>query len=44
MTGDEPRRDATETPPLTIELCREDGRIVVRRDTPLGTYSKTIDR
>ncbi|ADQ67739.1 hypothetical protein C499_17549 [Halogeometricum borinquense DSM 11551] len=42
MQGDD--HSADETAPLTIELCRQDGRIVVRRDTALGTFSRTIER
>ncbi|WP_199174840.1 hypothetical protein [Halegenticoccus soli] len=38
--GDGSRRDA----PLTIELGLESGRIRIRRTTPLGAYTESIDR
>ncbi|WP_318570182.1 hypothetical protein [Salinigranum marinum] len=40
MTGDDERR----VPPLRIELCAETGRIRVHRETPLGTYTETVNR
>jgi hypothetical protein len=42
MPGDDHTDD--EDAPLTIEFCARDGRIVVRRDTVLGTVTRTIDR
>jgi hypothetical protein len=44
MPGDETPTDPLSDAPLTIELCPDDGRIVVHRETGLGTYTRTIDR
>jgi hypothetical protein len=40
MTGDDER----PKPPLRIELCAETGRIRLHRETPLGTYTTTVNR
>lgn len=42
MRGDD-SDDADASAPLTIEFG-EGGRIVLRRDTPLGTFSRTVER
>jgi hypothetical protein len=42
MPGDD--HTADEDAPLTIEFCARDGRIVVHRDTALGTVTRTIER
>jgi hypothetical protein len=34
----------TDEPRLTIELDGDTGRIRIRRRTPLGTFSRTVDR
>jgi hypothetical protein len=31
-------------PALTIEFARESGEIRIRRETPLGTYTESVDR
>ncbi|MFC6826060.1 hypothetical protein [Halopelagius fulvigenes] len=44
MQGDDTQRTDRSDAPLTIELRESDGRIVVRRDTALGTYERTVER
>ncbi|SFG02611.1 hypothetical protein SAMN04488063_1173 [Halopelagius inordinatus] len=44
MPGDDTSQHLPTDAPVTIELRESDGRIVVRRDTALGTYERTVDR